>query len=52
MNASLGIPDLVEVTTGYSKQDSNTTVDGKRDIHTRENLIWSGIGGNPTLVVE
>ncbi|ETS80719.1 hypothetical protein PFICI_08248 [Pestalotiopsis fici W106-1] len=52
MNASLGIPDFVEVTTGYSKEDSNTKVEGNREIHTTENLSWSGIGGNPTLIVD
>lgn len=52
MNASLGIPDLVEVTTGYSQQDSNKMVEGNREVHTTENLAWSGIGGNPTLIVE
>ncbi|PCD31421.1 hypothetical protein AU210_011075 [Fusarium oxysporum f. sp. radicis-cucumerinum] len=52
MNASLGIPDLVEVTTGYSQQDSNKMVEGNREVHTTENLAWSGIGGNPTLIVD
>ncbi|KAK7409063.1 hypothetical protein QQX98_008767 [Neonectria punicea] len=52
MNASLGIPDLVEVTTGYSKENMNTNVQGERQEHTKENMSWSGLGGNPTLIVE
>ncbi|KAK7415229.1 hypothetical protein QQZ08_012403 [Neonectria magnoliae] len=52
MNASLGIPDLVEVTTDYSKENRNTTAQGEREEHTEENLSWSELGGNPNLIVD
>lgn len=51
-NASLGIPQVVEVKTSYSSEKSENKKDGESKAETTENLAWSSIGGNPGLTVK
>jgi hypothetical protein len=51
-NASLGVPDLVELKIGGGYEKKSASSEGKNAAQTSENLTWSGIGGNATLSVE
>lgn len=51
-NASLGIPERVEVKVGYSSTKSESIQSGNKKTETADNIMWSGIGGNPGFVVE
>ena len=51
-NASLCIPDQVEVKVGYNSTKSESTSSELKQINTTDNITWCGVGGNPGLVVE
>lgn len=51
-NASLGIPEVIEVKGDASSKTGDAINDGAIESKFEENLLWSGIGGNPGLSVE
>ena len=51
-NASLGIPEKVEIKGGGSSAKGNPKEEGEKKSEFVDNIMWSGLGGNPGLAVE